>query len=118
MLKAIDWHKIFGAVDKLPTTQIDSISMTIGKRQIEIPIDAYRDLFEPNLCEGGYFKQPLEVYSSLDGEYYYMYIFGGESSGTYVAKLIFDKKRFIKKIVAEYEDLIQFGSFRPDFLGF
>ncbi len=118
LVKAIDGRKIFGAVDDLPTVQIDSIGMKIGNRDVYIPPEAYRDLFQPNLCEGGYFRRPLMVYPSRNGEYYYMYLYGGRSSGTYLAKLIFDKKNYIKKIVAEYEDLIQYDCIRPGFLGF
>ncbi|MCI4666946.1 MAG: hypothetical protein MRZ79_02215 [Bacteroidia bacterium] len=118
LIKAVDGRKVYGAVDKLPETQVDSISMTIGKKKIKIPAEAYEDLYDPNLCDGGYFKRPLAVYTSMNGDYMYMYIYGGKSSGTYLAKLIFDKRQYIKKIVAEYEDLLPFDSIRPDFLGF
>lgn len=118
LIKAINGQRVFGAVDRIPATQIDSMSMTIGRKEVKIPKEAYEDLFDPNLCDGGYFKRPLAVYTSMNGEYFYMYIYGGKSSGTYLAKLIFDKKQYIKKIVAEYEDLLQFDAIRPDFLGF
>lgn len=118
LIKAINGRRVYGAVDRMPQTRIDSISMRIGRREINIPHEAYADLFDPNLCDGGYFKRPLAVYTSMDGEYLYMYIYGGKSSGTYLAKLIFDKRQYIKKIVAEYEDLLQFDGIRPDFIGF
>ena len=94
------------------------IDVNFGKRKMNIPPESYEALFDPNLCSAGFFQKPVSAYPSLDGDYLYVYIYGGESSSTYFAKLIFDKKGFIKKIVAEYEDLIQFGAIREEFIGY
>ncbi|MEO0896412.1 MAG: hypothetical protein AAFY71_08450 [Bacteroidota bacterium] len=118
LIQEIDGLIPYGAVESLPATVIDSISMRLGRRNIPVPKEAYQDLYNPNLCDGGYFKQPLSAFTSMNGDYIYLYLYGGESSGTYFAKLIFDKKRYIKKIVAEYQDLIRYGGIRPDFIGF
>ena len=57
-------------------------------------------------------------YPSLNGDYFYIYIYGGTGSDTYFAKLIFDKNNYIKKIVTEYADLSQFGALRLGFIGY
>ncbi len=119
LIKAIDGMQVYGAVDYLPRVQIDSISITWGKRELKIPREAYEDLYDPTTCfSNPIFHQPLSAFLSRDGEYLYVYIYGGRSTGIYFAKLIFDRKRYIKKIVAEYEDLLPYGALRPDFLGF
>lgn len=118
LIKAIDGMRVYGAVDQKPTTLVDSMSIQIGKRKLKIPKEAYEDLYDPNLCNAGFFHRPVGAFPSLSEDYLYVYIYGGKSSGIYFAKLIFDKKRYIKKIVAEYEDLIQYGAIREDFIGY
>lgn len=118
LIKAIDGRRVFGAVDRKPLSQVDSMHIKVGKRSLKIPREAYEDLYDPNLCNAGFFQQPVGAYPSLSEDYLYVYIYGGRSSGIYFAKLIFDKKRYIKKIVAEYEDLIQYGAIREDFIGY
>jgi hypothetical protein len=118
LISAIDGFLPFGAVTALPQTQIGSLEIRWGKRSLNIPQEAYQDLFNPDFCEGNYFKRPIMAYLSNDKEYLYLYIFGGESSGMYFAKLIFDQRGYIKRIVVEYPELLRFGALRPDFLGF
>ena len=50
LIKAIDGRRIFGAVDRKPLSQIDSMHIKVGKRSLKIPKEAYEDLYYPNLC--------------------------------------------------------------------
>lgn len=116
--ETIDGSPAYGGIFSLPKTEITSFTISIKGKELDVPKEAYANLYNPNLCESEYFRQPIAAYPSLSGKYVYVYVFGGSSSDLYVAKLIFDRKRFIKKIVAEYPDLSDWGAIREDFIGF
>ena len=118
LIETIDKLPAYGGTYSLPATYIDSFSVTLNGKTVKVPEDAYADLYNPNLCDSELFRQPVEAYPSSDGDYFYLYLYGGSSSDTYFTKLIFNKKRFVKKIVAEYPDLIDHGALREDFIGF
>ena len=118
LIETIDGLAAYGAVDALPTHQITALRVKWGKRNLDIPADAFENLYNPNLCNSEIFHQAVMAYPSIDGKYLYVYIYGGQGAGTYFAKLIFDKKRYIKKIVSEYSDLIRYNAFRWEFIGY
>lgn len=118
LIETIDGLPAYGGTYELPRTYIDSLSVQINGKTVKVPEDAYRDLYNPNLCESELFRQPIAAYPSGSGTYFYLYLYGGQSSDTYFTKLIFNKKKFLKKIVIEYPDLIDYQALRPDFIGF
>ncbi|MEO0468873.1 MAG: hypothetical protein AAF206_04570 [Bacteroidota bacterium] len=118
LIETIDGLAAYGSVDAIPRRQISGLSIKWGKRQLEIPQDAFENLYNPNLCQSEIFHQAVMAYPSIDGKYLYVYIYGGQGAGTYFAKLIFDKKRYLKKIVSEYSDLIRYNAFRWEFIGY
>ncbi|MEZ4829674.1 MAG: hypothetical protein R3C61_25820 [Bacteroidia bacterium] len=118
LVETIDGLPAYGALKGKPRQRIDSLVISIDGKVLTIPREAFADLYDPSLCDDGLFLQPAMVYPSLSGKFLYLYIFGGEGVNTYFAKLIFDRDRYLKKIVAEYDDLILFDSFRWDFIGY
>ena len=118
LIESIDGRPAYGAVDQRPTRQVDSLSVRIGKRHLIVPPAAYASFYEVNLCQLGYFQQPVMAYPSLSEKYLYLYLHGGEGASTYFAKLIFDRERYLTRMVAEYSLLRETGAIRPDFLGF
>ncbi|MCB0852466.1 MAG: hypothetical protein KDD63_09600 [Bacteroidetes bacterium] len=118
LIETIDGFPAYGGTFSTPKVGIKSMTAKIGKKKIKVPPEAYADLYNPNFCNNELFSQSVMAYPSLSGEYFYLYIYGGSGSDTYFAKLIFDKKDYIKKIVVEYADLIAFGSLRWGFIGY
>lgn len=118
LIETIDGLPAYGGTYQMPQFSIDSLSVVINGKDLKIPEDAYADLYNPNLCESEFFRQPVAAYPAEEGDYFFLYLYGGSSSDTYFTKLIFNKKRFLKKIIAEYPDLIDHGALREDFIGF
>lgn len=104
----------------LPYKEIKSIEITINGTKKTIPKEVYNDLFDFYRCEGeDYFEREMELYSSLNGEYIYLYMYGGSAASSYFTKLIFDKEgKYITRIIATYRDLLETFSFREGFIGF
>ncbi|MDX2247446.1 MAG: hypothetical protein SF052_11750 [Bacteroidia bacterium] len=118
LIETIDGLPAYGAVFGKPGRMIDSLSVTVGGKKLQVPREAFAGLYDPNLCDNDFFHQPIMAYPSLNGDFLYLYIFGGKDANTYFAKLIFDQKRYLKKIVAEYDDLIRYDALRWDFIGY
>lgn len=103
----------------LPYEEIKSIEITFNGTKKTIPNEIYNDLFDFYTCEGEYSKRQMELYSSLNGDYIYLYIYGGSAASSYFTKLIFDKEgKYITRIIADYRDLLETRSFREGFIGF
>lgn len=118
LIESIDGEPAYGAGDRLPTWQLDSLSIRWGKRSLKVPPAAWAGLYDPNFCDADLFRRPVAAYPALSGRYLYVYLYGGTGAGTYVAKLIFDQKRYLTRIIAEYPDLRRYEVFREDFIGF
>lgn len=118
LLEEIDDLPAFGALTELPAREIDSMAIRWGDRELVIPPEAYQNLYNPLMCRPDWFRQNIMAFPSLDETHLYVYIFGGESSNMYFAKLIFDRYRYLKKIVTEYADLADFGVIHEGFLGY
>jgi hypothetical protein len=117
-VKSINGTFPYGGQYTLPEREIEKFEFFLNGRPLTIPKSIYSDLFNPNLCENfGYYRQ-IEAYTSLDGKIIYVYIFGGNAAGTYFTKLIFDKEKYLTRIIADYYPLSIHSSFRKDFIGF
>ena len=116
--RRIDGQIPYGAYYSIPTSMISSITINIDGNNFSLPRNAFENFFELNTCDTDYFSKPIEIYESINGDYLYIYFYGGEAADTWFAKLIFDHTKYIGRIVAEYGDLSMNGSFRKDFMGF
>jgi hypothetical protein len=108
----------YGATYKLPEIEFSSLEILVNGVSIEIPDSAYKNLYEPQLCQSDRFSKGVAAYTSLDGKFIYLYIYGGNAAGTYFTKLIFDHKQFITKWTIEYGVLSVFSCFHPRFIGY
>jgi hypothetical protein len=117
-IKSIDNQYPFGGTYVMPDLQISEIKISINKQPLTIPDTTYKNLFFPSLCEFGGFTKSISLYPSEDGNYLYLYIYGGNAAGTYFAKLIFDKKTIVAKWVVDYYPLSIYGCFSERFLGY
>ncbi len=116
----IDDHKAYGAYYGNPSVRIASIDIRFNRKSIHIPKSAYSKFFEIAQCDAYDSSiSPVEVYSSNDGEYVFIYLRGGEAANNYFAKLIFGRSEgYITDIVADYVTLSRLGAFHKDFVGF
>jgi len=110
--------RAYGATYKLPEIEFSNIQILVNNFPLDIPDSAFKNLYEPNLCDSYGFVRQVQAYTSLDGKYIYIYIYGGHAADTYFTKLIFDHKRFITKWTVEYGQLSVFGCFYERFIGY
>ena len=114
----IDGQYPFGGQFGMPEIEIQNIEIEIAGWTLKIPKEAYSDLYYPMMCNNYDFARQIEAYESLNGEYIYLYLYGGEAAGTYFAKLIFDKTNYLSRIISDYSALSIHRSFREGFIGF
>ena len=114
----IDGKWPFGATyGDQPEREIETLTIEINGSEINSSVTSYKNLYEPNFCNFGMHTRITEAYE--DGEFIYIYIFGGGAAGSYFAKLIFHKTDgYQTSIVADYVPLSQYGSFGEHFIGF
>ncbi|WP_459209977.1 hypothetical protein [Aquimarina rhabdastrellae] len=109
----------FGAYYRIPSLEIDNIDLIINNRKVFIPREAFNNFFDVNQCESFLFYKPVEIFSSKDGKYIFIYLYGGIAANTYFAKLIFNENEYITQIVADYRELVDWRVTKNiRFLGF
>lgn len=117
-IKKIDGQYPYGGQYGIPEVEIKKIEIEVNGLKLKIPTNAYGNLFYPMMCDNYRFVRQIEAYESLNGEFIYLYVYGGNAAGTYFAKLIFDHKEYKTKIASDYYPLSIHGSFRESFIGF
>lgn len=108
----------YGGEYALPDFEISSLEIIIDGKQIIIPEKAYSNFYDPNILGSHGFMKEIEAFSSMDGQFIYIYIYGGQAASTYFTKLIFNKEKYLTQIVSNYYDLSINSSFRPNFIGY
>lgn len=117
-IKEIDGQYPYGGQYGIPEVEIGLIEIKIDGKKLYIPTKAFGNFFYPVMCNNYGFARQIEAYESLNGEFIYLYIYGGNAAGTYFAKLIFDHKQYKTKIASDYYPLSIHDSFRENFIGF
>ncbi|CAN5774328.1 hypothetical protein BH11BAC4_BH11BAC4_17410 [soil metagenome] len=96
----IDDKPIWGKDGDLPTSEIKSIVVRIGKDTIPIPRSAYQELYEPSLAwkDSGKTAGGLSVYYSKDRRRIYIAMSNSEGAGFYEATSIISNKKYAGRI--------------------
>lgn len=100
-LVKIDNKAYFGDYGKVPKTQIQSVSVVVGRDTVAIPPTAWSDLYNPvlSLNEGGKQKSNNKVLVSADGRKIYVYMLKPETGGSYEVTWIIQDKKYLKRVV-------------------
>jgi hypothetical protein len=95
----IDNRYSYGIDGDMPRTEIKSMSIKWKDINLSIPDSAFSNLYEPYLCLD---YLPVEAYIFKD-QYLYIYISGSDAAGSYSVKFVFDKRKYITRIVGTNE---------------
>jgi hypothetical protein len=114
----IDNKLPYGAAFNVPRFEITEFAISINGKSLLIPKDVYTAFYRVNMCPLNNFYRGIEAYESLNGEYIYLYIFGGSVGDVWYAKLVFDHEKYITSIIADYYVLNLHDSFKESFIGF
>ena len=127
---AINNKVVYGLTEPKDTVvTLSNICITNSESSYFLPDSVINDVFFPNFHNIAYPIHPLKFYSNSQNEYSYLYIFGQNKIGkltecdvrnfnTYLAKYIFFKGKFIKRIIVPWRVLFAYGWYCDKFIGF
>lgn len=101
-LVKIDNKPYYGNYSQLPTTNISSITVLIGKDTVAIPPGAYSDLYSPTFAYrdgSGTVRTHNRVSVSPDGRNIYIYMLNDEVKGKYEVTWIIQDKKYLQRVV-------------------
>jgi len=101
----IDNRYAYGVRGNVPDTEISSFIILRNNIKLQIPKQAYSDLYNIHFCI--YHKAP-EAYITKDNTYLYFYLYGSDGANQYSVKLIFDKIGYVTRIVNKHPCLTDF----------
>lgn len=100
-LLRIDGKPYYGNYGEVPSTQVASVTVLIGKDTVAIPATAYFDLYEPDFTymDGGVIKSYNKVYLSPDKSKIYIYMLNRDTEGSYEVTWVIKDKQYIRRVV-------------------
>lgn len=102
----IDGYKAHGILGNRPTTQLTDIKILWDTTVLTIPLRAFTGLY--NLWLSNPNADPPEAYVTRDGSLLYIYIAGADGAGSYSVKFVFNRKRYVTRIIGSIECMDQF----------
>jgi hypothetical protein len=90
-LTSIDGHSIVGSDGGIPGNEITDFRCNAGRVNINMPVNAYIDLYEPNLSM-------MEAYSDNKG-YIYIVMHNSDAAGSYIVIFVIRKNKYYKRAV-------------------
>lgn len=121
-IKTVNNKQAYGfTFDTSGVTKVKFISIKINGKETQIDKAILEDLYFPNFCEVDYAIKPIEVFLSPDGNYIYLYLFGGQENHEYFCKIIFDIKNrsTVGRMIADHKELEAYQCLYPkNFIGF
>ncbi|MHA4811509.1 hypothetical protein ACX0G9_25660 [Flavitalea flava] len=100
-LVKIDGKPYYGGnYGEIPKTNIESITVVIGKDTIPVPASAYFDLYDPKFSfnQSGSTRTRNAVYLSVDKHSFYIYMLNIENKGSEFTWVIRDKQ-YLRRVV-------------------
>ena len=96
-----------------------TFTIKINNRQLNIPPITYSNLYDIHINpENWVWNFGFNAIYDQSTHLIHLLFSGGNVSGTYMAKLVFDKNNCVGKYILPYETLSDFGCFSPTFTGF
>jgi hypothetical protein len=97
---SIDNKYAYGVDGLIPKNEIKEITIKWNGKDLFIPKNAYSDLFEPHICENN--AREIEFYKTKDN-FLFIYLSGSDGAGSYSVKFIFNKKKYVTRIIGTNE---------------
>lgn len=97
----IDRKTYYGGFGTMPKTQINAVTIIMGRDTVAIPPAAYADLYNLNFAytDKGTQRSTNGIYRSANPHRLYLYLFCKDNTGSYeVTWIIYDKK-FVRRVL-------------------
>lgn len=101
----IDGRPAYGNNTNYPQVEIEKIKIRWNDTWLIIPDSAFHNLYETHLCLD---YLPVESYVTNNGKLLYVYIYASDGAGSYAVKLIFNRNKYLTRIVNTNECSIGF----------
>jgi len=101
-LVKIDNKGFFGNYGKIPRVNIKSVTVRIGQDSVNIPHEAFFDLYNPSFMykdAGGTQRSLNGVYLSNDKRKIYIYMLSMDDRGSYEVTWVIQDKQYIRRVV-------------------
>ncbi|HEX6913774.1 MAG TPA: hypothetical protein VF145_00950 [Chitinophagaceae bacterium] len=100
-LTRIDGKPFYGDYGKMPSATIADVNVMFGEDTVQIPLEAYADLYNPifSYNEGGVEKYINNVYLSADGRRVYIYMLKRETGGSYEVTWVIQDGKYVRRVV-------------------
>ncbi len=105
-LYSIDEQPYWGIDGRVPYKKIDSVVVYFEERELALPLHAFSDLYEPNLCRKKrflFFRERLEckttAFLSADGSRLYIHMTNGRWPLLYEVTWIIRNQRYVGRIL-------------------
>jgi hypothetical protein len=100
-LTKIDNKFYYGDYGKVPQTTIESVTVIAGADTLNLPKEAFTDLYNPifSYTENGVQKYINNVYLSADGRNVYIYMLKREAGGSYEVTWVIQDGKYIRRVV-------------------
>jgi hypothetical protein len=99
----IDGKLAYGVVAEEPRREIRYMEIIWNGHWLNIPESATHNLYDVHLCHSD--GSSVQAYISQNGKLLYVYLTGSDGAGGYAAKLIFNRKRYLTRIINTNEML-------------
>ena len=80
--------------------EISHLKIKWNKNWLSIPDSAYHNLYEAHLCLG---HLPIEAYITKGNKLLFIYLYGSDGAGGYAVKFVFNRKKYLTRIVTTNE---------------
>ncbi len=102
-LYKIDGRYFCGFDGRMPTRRLVYIRVYIGEQQIDLPVRAFRDIYEPNFCSRqglfGRWECNTKAFLSEDGERLYIYMKNSRIPSLYEVTWIIENGKYLGRVV-------------------
>ena len=92
----IDGKRAYGIDGDFPKTEIKSFKLKYNDKWLTIPKSSFANFYELHL-------ESIEAYLSKDKTLIYIYINGSDGAGSYSLKFVFDKSKYITRLISTNE---------------
>ena len=96
----IDGKQAFGIDGTYPKMEMSLIKIKWNSIWLTIPTSAFHNLYETHLCLD---HLPVEAYITKNNKLLFLYIYASDGAGGYAVKLVFNRQKYLTRIVNRNE---------------
>jgi hypothetical protein len=96
----IDGRPSYGTDGGYPNFEMNALKIKWNRNWLSIPDSAFQNLLETHLCLS---YLPVEAYITKNNKLLYIYIAASDGAGSYAVKFVFDRNKYLTRIVNRNE---------------